>query len=193
MMPGRLWTCTQLWSKCSTSSLRLLGHHWAEARWHGFFHLDDISWIVFLQFFFNSRWFFSALKNVDLRNWIINIQKKIMKIGFKNHEVMKHSTTFSAGEAAIFWGGGPRWIDETTNGIFEGQKNLMWDLPWNMWIVLWHGQRTKKNAQPRASSCAEKKRLRCCACIVIETSWRCPVVTDGRVEPCDQGSWWYWI
>ena len=34
MMPGRLWTCTQLWSKCSTSSLRLLGHHRAKARRH---------------------------------------------------------------------------------------------------------------------------------------------------------------
>ena len=125
MMPGRLWTCTQLWSKCSTSSLRLLGHHRAKARRHGFcekkiyhFSTRHHLWFFFLQFCFSIRSIFSALKNWDLRNWIIKIQN--------NHEDwiqkplsdelnIQHIFRVKPFE-------GVRWSDETTNGNLRRPK-----------------------------------------------------------------------
>ena len=146
-------------------------------------HLLDC---FFCSFVFQLRSIFSALKNVDLRNWIVKIQKKkSWRLDSKTTKWwIKHSTKF------LGWNHLREFdlSDETTNGIFEGQKNLMWDLPWNMWIVLWHGQRIKQKCTATCFKLCWKKRF-----VVIETSWRCPVVTDRRVEPCEQGSWWYWI
>lgn len=82
------------------------------------FQLDIISGIFFLQFCFSIRSIFSALKNWDLRNWIIKIQN--------NHEDwIQKPLSDELNSQHIFRVKpfeGVRWSDETTNGNLRRPK-----------------------------------------------------------------------